>query len=201
MHRFPNNYTLSYSVLKFTLKKYQNQPDKLNQYDAAIKQELKQGIIKNVSPDSIEDDPNVSFLAHNAVFRESLVSTKCRVVFLSNLCDKRNASNLCHNQISFPGVQLNNKIQTIVTQCRFNTFLFLHDFERAIVQLYPRPDDSLKMHFLWFRDLANNDKIVVKNRFKRVPFGLRFSPYLLIMSLFIILVICLTIGHPRELNA
>ena len=96
-------------MLKSTVKNYQKLPDKLNQYDADIKQQLEQGIIQEVSPESIKDDPNVSFLAHNAVFREGSASTKCRVVFLSNLSDVRNASNLSHNQVSLPGAQLNNK--------------------------------------------------------------------------------------------
>ena len=198
LHRLPDNYNLAYSVLKSVHKKYKTQPEKLKQYDAAIKQQLCDGIIEEVDRDVISNDPEASYLAHNAVFRENAASTKCRVVFLSNLCDKKNSTNLSHNQVSLPGCQLNNKIQTTATLYRFNKYLLVYDLEKAFVQLCLKENDLKKLHFLWYRDLANGDKTVVSYRFKRVPFGLRFSPYLLMIALYIILILCIVVADHEE---
>ena len=48
LHLLPDNYGLAHSVLKSTYKKYKNQPDKLMQYDEAIKNQLEQDIIEEV---------------------------------------------------------------------------------------------------------------------------------------------------------
>ena len=200
LHRLPENYGLAHSVLNSTYKKLKYQPDKLEQYDEAIKQQLELDIIEEVDRDSICNDPNVSYVAHNAVFRDSSTSTKCRVVFLSNLCDKRNPANLSHNQVSLPGYQLNNKLQTTATLYRFNKYLLIYDLEKAFTQLCLKPEDQMKLHFLWFRDLSSGDRTIITYRFKRVPFGMRFSPYLLMMSLYIILVLCVAICDPCELK-
>ena len=174
LHRLPDNYTLAHSVLKSTYKKFSKQPDKLAQYDDAIQLQLEQGIIEEVPHDTIKYDSRISYLPHNAVYKENSASTKCRVVFMSNLCDKRCSSNLSHNQVSLPGCQLNNKLQTIATFYRFNKYLLIYDLEKAFVQLCLKPEDSLKLHFLWYRDISKGDRTVVTYRFKRVPFGLRF---------------------------
>ena len=200
IHRLPNNYALAHSVLKTTIRKYQKEPSKLEQYDNCIKLQLEQGIIEEVNAQDVCSKPEISYLAHNAVFKENAASTKCRVVFLSNICDKKNKANLSHNQVSLPGCQLNNKLLITATLYRFNKYLFIYDLEKAFVQLCLKPEDTEKLHFLWFKDVTKGDKSIVTYRFKRVPFGLRFSPYLLMMALFIILVLCVAICEPREMS-
>ena len=81
VHRLPDNYKLSHSVLSSVYKKYRNSPDKLEQYDQTIKQQLKDGIIEEVQHEEVLSDPQTSYLPHNAVFKEESSSTKCRVVF------------------------------------------------------------------------------------------------------------------------
>ena len=110
IHRLPDNYSLAHNVLKSTYKKQEKQPDKLHQYDMTIKMQLDQGILSEVSTDALHNNPDISFLAYNAVFKDQNSSTKCRVVFLSNICDKNNKNNLSHNQVSMPGNQLINKL-------------------------------------------------------------------------------------------
>ena len=59
----------------------------------------------------LEENPNASFLPHSAVIRESSSTTKCRVVFLSNLCERAGGKKR-HNEISFPGANLNQSLFT-----------------------------------------------------------------------------------------
>ena len=108
---------------------------------------------------------------------------------MSNLCDKRNSSNRFHNQVSLPGCQLNNEMQTAATLYRFNKYLFIYDIDKAFTQMCLKPDDQMKLHFIWFRDLSSGDRTIVTCRFKRVPFGMRFSPYLLMILLYVILIL------------
>ena len=97
----PNNFNLAKNVLKSTLKKYKSKPQNLTAYDNVIKEQLKTGIITTVKNiNSLKYNDQIAFIAHNAVFRDEVQTTKCRVVYLSNLCEKGDIKNLSHNQIS-----------------------------------------------------------------------------------------------------
>jgi len=188
-NQLPNNYKLANSILSNTLKKFGSDHDKLKQYDDVIQQQLGSGVLDRMPDlDALKNDPSKSFLAHNAVFRQHADTTKCRVVLLSNLCEK-GQNNLSHNQISIPGPQLNNKLLTICTLYRFNQFLLIYDLEKAFLQLGLNPEDCDKLHILWFNDIMNNDFTRVALKFTRVPFGLRFSPTLLMIALYMILIL------------
>ena len=89
-HRLPNNFALAQNILKTSLKKYQKEPSKLEQHDNCIKLRKEQGIFEEVKAQDVCSKPGVSYLPHIAVFRENAASTKFRVMFLSNICDKKN---------------------------------------------------------------------------------------------------------------
>ena len=80
LHLLPNNYSLARQVLNSLFKKFHKFPDKLNQYDAVIQQQLDDCIIEEV-PDyeKIKGKPGFSFVAHNAIFKDSSLTTKCRI--------------------------------------------------------------------------------------------------------------------------
>lgn len=128
----------------------------------------------------------IPILPINAVFRETSTSTKCRVVFLSNLCSGKDY--LSHNQISVPGANLNHKLQIALLLLRFDKYLITYDLKKAFLQLVLRKEDTDKLLFLWFKDIDNNDFSIVPYRICRVPFGMRYSPFLLMISLYYILI-------------
>lgn len=195
-HCLPNNYRLAKSILNSTYKKYKNDHSKLVQYDGVIKDQIENKIIEEVSDETNLE--NVSFLAHNAVFRPQADSTKCRVVLLSNLCEKGNG-NLSHNQISHPGPQLNSKLLTVATLYRFNKYLMITDIKSAFLQLCIAPEDTDKLLLVWFRDVAGGNLETVIYRFLRVPFEMRFSPFLLMIALYVILILSAGILTDSEL--
>ena len=160
LHRLPPNYKLAKNVLSSVYRKLKDNPDKLKQYDEAIKQQVRDGIIEKVDLDSIKSNPNVSFLGHNAVFRENVESTKCRVVYWSNLSEK-GGENLSHNQVSLPGPNINSSIQLSLTLLRFNKFLLVFDLVKAFHQLLLSEEDTNKLHFLWYEDIANSNNSIV----------------------------------------
>ena len=187
-HLLPNNYFISLNILKSILKKYIKTPEKLLQYDEVIKKQIRAGVVEEISDlKSLINNKKVSFIPHNAVFRQQHESTKCRIVYLSNTCDRREQGSLSHNQISLPGPTLNSQIHIALTLLRFNKYLLIFDLEKAFLQLCLRPEDTQKLHFLWYRDVPLGDMEVVAYRFTRVTFGLRFSPFLLMISLYLIL--------------
>lgn len=188
--RLPNNYKLASNILQTSLKKLKNEPSKLLQYDDVIKKQIEAGVLEKVDDiEYVKNNKNYSFLAHNAVFRENKLTTKCRVVLLSNLCERGNGTNLSHNQISMPGPQLNAKLTIALTLLRFNKYLFIYDLEKAYLQLGLRDCDSDKLLILWAQDVARGNFKHVSYKFKRVPFGMRFSPTLLMVALYIIFVL------------
>ena len=117
-----------------------------------MKDQFDAGIIEKVQSESIYLDPNNFFLARNAVFKDHDFSTKCRVVFLSNLCDESNGQKLSHNQVCLPGQQLNNKLHTTALLYRFNRYLLVYDLEKGFVHLCLGDEDTSKLNFLWFKD-------------------------------------------------
>ena len=147
----PNNFYLANSVLKSILKKYKKEPLKLEAYNNVIFDQLNQGIIQPVEINTVKNNNKVSFLAHNAVFRDHVETTKCRIVYLSNLCDKNQPTNLSHNNVSLPGPNLNNRLDIALTLLRFNKYLLVFDLERAFHQIKLPWEDTEKFHFLGFK--------------------------------------------------
>lgn len=193
----PNNYKLASNILKSNLKKLGKNFDKLKQYNNVFLEQLESGIIEEVNNNN--NNGNISFLGHMGVFRESVETTKCRVVFLSNLCEGAKSGALSHNQISIPGPNLNNKMEIALTLLRFNKFLLIYDVIKAFHMLHLSHLDTLKFHFLWVRDIKSDFSEVIY-RMKRVPFGMRFSPCLLMIALYIILILHCYIDDPFEIE-
>jgi len=189
IHQLPNNYKLANSILSSIQRKFASQPEKLIMYNDVIQKYLNDDILEVIDDlGSLKESNDISFIAHNAVYSENADTTKCRVVLLSNLCEK-GTGNLSHNQVSVPGPDLNAKLFVTSTLYRFNKHLMIYDLEKAFLQLGLAPDDCNKLHILWFKDIASNDFRRVALRFKRVPFGLRFSPALLMIALYVILIL------------
>ena len=191
----PNNYKLASNILKSTLKKLHKNPVKFEQYHKVFMEQLKSGIIEKVSLNKLKNNNEVSFMGHMGVFREQVQSTKCRVVFMSNLCEKTNDA-LSHNQISLPGPNLNNKLEIALTLLRFNKFLLIFDLVKAFHQIWLPYSDTLKLHFLWVKDIKDFSEVAFK--LNRLPFGMRFSPSLLMVALNIILILHCSIYDPFE---
>ena len=190
-HLLSMNYNLCKAVLKSTIRKLGREPEKLQMYDQVFKEQLELGIIEKVDniENFIENNPDCSFLAHMGVFRMNNDSTKCRVVFLSNICEKNNGKGLSHNQIMLPGPCLNQKMTTAVTMLRFEKYLLVFDLKKAFLMLKLMDSHQKKLLFLWYKDISNNDYTITAFKSVRLPFGLVSSPFLLMVSLYKMLIL------------
>ena len=187
-HLLSRNLNLARNILKSTFCKLQKNRDALSQYDQVIQDQLCEGIICEVEDlDSfLKSYPDASFLPHSGVVREDSQTTKLRVVFLSNLAEKRNGG-MSHNAVSHPGPNLNYPLMFSLTLLRFSKFLLTFDLRKAFLQIKLRESDSRKLLFLWGRDVLRGDFTPVCYRFLRLGFGLRFSPSILLSCLWYIL--------------
>lgn len=108
-----NNYNLSKAILRTNLKKLSKNKDHLQMYDDVFKEQLQLGIIEQIPdlPAFLEEHPSSSFLPHMGVFKLGRESTKCRVVYLSNLCENNpnQLKTISHNQAMLSGPNLNKK--------------------------------------------------------------------------------------------
>lgn len=124
-HLLSPNYNLAVSIAKSQRKRLSM--SKLLEYDSVIREQTNSGVIERVDSSRDRSDPKVSFLPHSAVFKESVNSTKCRVVFLSNLKEGNTSNYLSRNQISRTGVNLNHKLQIALLLLRFDKYLLTYD--------------------------------------------------------------------------
>ena len=128
-------------------------------------------------------------------------STKCRVVFLANLCEKgpRFPNAISHNQAMHAGPPLNQKISSASNQLRFGKFILCFDLVKAFNQIKLSESDSSKLLFLWFKNPLKGDFTLQAYRNVRLSFGLKPAPMLLMTALFKILVVDAQ-NDPEELR-
>lgn len=193
-----DNCNLAKVILKTSLKKlqkgYKLQKDggqKLDLIDQTFREQEESGIIERIDnlEEYLNEHPGSSFLPHMPIFKFGRDTTKCRVVFLSNLSEKRGSKYLSHNQAMLAGPTLNHKLSSALLQLRFGRFLLIYDLKKAFNQLELSDIDQSKLLFFWFKNVRKNDFSLVAFKNVRLSFGLRCSPFLLLISLFYILVI------------
>ena len=190
-HMLARNDRLAQAVLSSTRKKYAREPDKLKMMDETIKDLESRGVIEKVDnvQTLLEEDPTCSFLGHKPIFKMERTTTKCRMVFLSNLCEKiRGKQALSHNEVMESGPCLNFKLSSALIQARFGKNLLCFDLKKAFCQIQLPKSDQNKLLFYWFRNIDKEDYTKQAYRNVRLSFGLRCSPVILMTGLWIILV-------------
>ena len=186
--KLATNEYLARRILGSTLSKLKKNPETLKSYDDVIKQQLADGIIEPVNDlsEMRKAGEKFSFVPHNAVVRASAQTTKVRVVFMSNLADRR-FGGLSHNDISFSGANLNYALLDNLTLLRFDRYLVSYDLVKAFLQIRLKHEDANKLMFMWVKDAYKENSEVVIYRFLRLAFGMRFSPTILLTVLYYIL--------------
>ena len=184
-HLLSKNYHLAKKLLKSNFDKLANDPAKLAMYDSVFRQQEELGIIERI--DNVDgfllEHPEASFLCHMGVFRMAHESTKCRVVFLSNMCEKFGGG-LSHNSAMLPGPNLNAKISTAVLLNRFDKYMLTFDIQKAFLAIKLFDIDSYRLCFLWYRNIESGDHTIIGFRNLRLSFGLRNSPTILMLGLY-----------------
>ena len=191
-HLLGKNFQLAKNILISNFNKLKNKPNHLKLMNESFKEQIKSGILSPISNlDSfLIENPNYSFLPHMGVFKLNRETTKCRVVYLSNLCqlDKTKPMTVSHNQAIHSGPCLNSKISIALINLRFDKKILIFDLQKAFNQILLSDNDSSRLLSLWFKDVENGDYSIVAYRNVRLMFGLRCSPTILMLGLYKLLV-------------
>ena len=124
------------------------------------------------------------------IFKMDRKTTKCRIVYLSNLCQQDSSKHFInHNQAIYSGPNLNQKPSSAILHLRFGQKLLCFDLCKAFNNLALSDTDSNRLLYLWFRNVEKEDFTVVGYRNIRLSFGLRCSPALLLLALYKILIL------------
>ena len=185
-HLLSKNFNLCKQILASTLNKLSKDRAKLEMYNQVFEDQVEMGIIEKFEnvEEFVNNNQNLSFMPHMGIFKMERESTKCRVVFLSNLCERKNGNGLCLNQCMTSGPLLNVKMGTAVMQQRFSKYLLTFDLKKAFLMLALKEADKNKLAFLWYKDVKNGDFSLVAYRSLRLPFGLVCSPFVLMINLY-----------------
>ena len=191
-HLLSTNLSLSKKILMTNLKKLRNS-QKLASYDQVFREQEESGVIERVGDIDkfLATNPGSSILPHMGVYRTVSETTKVRVVYLSNLCEKTNLqpNGVSHNVALLPGPCVNSKLITNMILSRFGRYLLLFDIVKAFLQISLNEYDQNRLLFLWFNNVDKDDFSLVAYRCKRLPFGLRPSPAILMLSLYKLLIL------------
>ena len=84
----PDNYNLSLTRLKSSLKRLRRDPETFKEYDKIIRDQERDGIIERVDLSAESNPGNVHYLPHQAVKRQDALTTKLRSVFVFDAISK-----------------------------------------------------------------------------------------------------------------
>ena len=188
--KLSQNQYLAFSILQSLKNKNKNKPEYLKSIDETFKKQEELGIIEKIeNPVQYKKEhPNFSYLPYMAVIKPDRETTKCRVVFLSNLKEQV-GSVVSHNQAMYAGPNLNHKLSIALLNLRFNKYLLCFDLSKAFNQINLYENDQSRLLFMWFNCIDNEDYSINTYVNKRLPFGLRCSPAILMTALYKFLVL------------
>ena len=170
----PDNYNLSRRRLHCLLKRLQQNPEVLREYNSIICDQLERGIIEEVGDSEVTSNV-IHYLPHHAVIRHDKETTKVRVVYDASARSSGPSLNDC----LYTGPKFNQRILEILLRFRSYPIGFIADIEKAFLMISVNPRDRDVLRFLWVRDPFSKDPELVALRFTRVIFGVSASPFLL----------------------
>ena len=142
-----------------------------NQYYSIIEEQERLGVIERVSDISHTGTNNVCYIPHHGVFKKG--SDKMRIVYDGSFKASQNKVNL--NDCLSPGPSLTNELIEMLMRFRTHDVVLIADITKAFLMMEVFKAHRDYLRFLWY---DSNDELVIY-RFKRVPFGLTSSSFLL----------------------
>ena len=124
------------------------------------------------------------------VFKANRETTKVRIVYLSNLCERgpSDSDAVSHNNALLPGPCLNSKLSTSLLQARFDRYTILFDIAKAFLGIQLYGSDQNNLLCLWYKNVQGNDFSLIIYKNLRLSFEIRPSPTMLTLALYRILV-------------
>lgn len=169
-----DNYHLCARRLQGLIKRLQQDPAVLREYDTTIKEQLYRGIVERVELPA-ECPEEAHYLPHHAVVRRDKDTTKVRIVFDASAHSDGPSLNDCLHA----GPKFNQRILDILCRFRVHRVAVTADIEKAFHMVSVAKKDRNVLRFLWFEDPFADQLDMIELRFTRVVFGVSSSPFLL----------------------
>ena len=171
----PDNYELSMKRLSNLLKRLNQDPEVLKEYDSVIKEQLKNGIVEVVEKPADGEVGKTHYLPHHAVIRRDKATTKLRVVYDASARSYGAALNDC----LYTGPPLAENIFDILLRFQVSRIALTGDVEKAFLMVGISEEDRDVLRFLWVDDIEKKKPEIMILRFTRAVFGVCSSPFLL----------------------
>ena len=170
--RLSSNYWNSLQRLKAQVRRLQQEPEILVEYDRVIKEQLEKGIIEPIC--DLESEGKLYYLPHHPVIRKDAKTTKLRVVYETSAKPGVSLNDCLH-----VGPALTPMLYDVLIRFREKRVAEVGDIEKAFLNVEVAEKDRDSLRFLWVEDV--NAKVVnpVEYRFCRTVFGVNCSPFLL----------------------
>ncbi|XP_044165250.1 uncharacterized protein LOC122949186 [Acropora millepora] len=133
----PDNYELSMRRLCNLLKRLNQDPEVLKEYDSVIKEQLKNGIVEVVGKPADGEVGKTHYLPHHAVIRRDKATTKLRVVYDASARSNGAALNDC----LYTGPPLAENIFDILLRFRASRIALTGDVEKAFLMVSIAEED------------------------------------------------------------
>ena len=145
------------------------------QYHEVINNQLKDGIIEEVT-DLDDNSYRKHYSPHHPVIKDDKSTTSVRVVYDGSAKAHQGAISL--NKCMHAGPSLIKDLVSILMRFRMYNIGLVADIRKAFLQMVLAEEDRDVTRFLW-REHGNPSNPLKIFRFKRVPFGMTASPFLL----------------------
>ena len=173
LHQLQYSYNDSLKLFRYQYNRIKLDPNKNDSYKF-MNEYLRLGHMKPV----IEDvgTPNVCYIPHHAVYKESSSTTKIRIVFN----DARKISYMPSlNECLHTGPKLENNLTALLLKWRLYKIGFVTDIEKCFRHIKVHPTDCELQRIFWADQYGHAKSF----RLLTVTYGLNCSPYLTIKVL------------------
>lgn len=171
-----DHYDLCLKRLRGLLRRLQQDPSVLQEYDTIIRDQVERGIVEIVN-ECPDDDAcgQIHFMPHHAVMRRDKDTTKVRIVYDASAHSNGPSLNSCLHA----GPKFNQKIMDILLRFRTHRVAVTADIEKAFLMVSVAQEDRDVLRFLWVDDAFSDQPNIIQLRFTRVVFGVTSSLFLL----------------------
>ncbi|GBM08426.1 hypothetical protein AVEN_240591-1, partial [Araneus ventricosus] len=175
-----DNYEIARRRLFNLNKRFKRDDNFYSRYKEIINTQLKDNIIEEINCELDNDVSKGYFMPHHGVVKDLKETTKLRICY--------SASSKANNELSLNdclecGPNLNPDLLKIILKFRFYPIAFCADIQRAFLEVGIVEEDRKFLQFLWGEEggtnLSLDDRTVRILRMRRVPFGVKCSPFLL----------------------
>ncbi|XP_063994614.1 uncharacterized protein LOC135172510 [Diachasmimorpha longicaudata] len=152
-------------------RKFQWDPTLMADYTAVIDEYKQLGHMRKIDTEVEEG----FYLPHHAVFKETSLTTKTRVVFDGSA---RSSTGISLNDALMVGPTIQDDILSLVLRFRTHNFILTGDIEKMYRQVLVRPEDTKFQRILW-----REHEQIQTYELQTVTFGLAPAPYLAVRCL------------------